>query len=404
MKKNDFNSRPIQGDTKNKFCVQIKVHVKNEKEEVKIQEIFNKHYTSSNTKAFESAISPLKTLWGVHIEHLIQDVKVFHNNLISLNNQNFIVLQKQIKNFVLSHKNLRTTDSEFSFLADFRDIHSLKLLNPTQITRIEIHGFTTRDMCPCCFTHMGLFYDRLKEALQNHLRIEKNSMFYTFIQNLNIPKDNPPIELAFYISSSIQLGLQEFADSIYPSYNYVSGMPIYQNSVDQITKFYPEFSQSFAHLPSEGIFCTFIRDNNPNWSLQYYAPSEEKQWTAKNSSIGKIQIPKSNTKPEFTSNLIKCSLNNGKDCVFTITQQGLLKCKTHSNGRITPNTYTITIPNSNLNFIQDNTFRNLIQPWITEQVFNFAIGKANSLNINEKGFESSDSNFNNFLNSPSLEP
>ena len=377
-----------QNSTKNNFSVQIKIYTA-----TSIREVLNKIYTSSSEEP-ENAIKILQNLWKneTTTSTPIENVQNFHKKLIESNNEAFNTLSSKTKTYIQNHSNLRTIDSEFQFFADFfsHDM-SLNLTERDTITCIEIHGFTTRDMCPCCFTHMGLFYDRLKEALNGPASVNGNSLFYNFIQQIKpfLPQSTQ-VQLAFYISSSIQLGLQEFDGSIYPSY---AGMT-YNNSVKNITKFYPQNEQSEGGSPTEGIFCTFIRDDNPNWSLQYYAPSQQKQWQTKN-----ISFPNNaSTLSAKVAEQIKCSLNNGQTNCSFCNHKGKLKCSIHSEGRVTPGKYTITIPTSNI--IYDGTFRNLISPWITQEVFSFAKAKANTIIIQESplSIESTDLTLNAFLN------
>ena len=316
---------------------------------------------------------------------------------------------QNLQNYMNSHTNFRAPDSEFQFLSnlstyDFNGINIEK-----NIKRIEFHGFTTRDMCPWCFAHISMFYNKLKAYLDSYNAwksdFDKNDYTAVALKNLmtklyklqwdqNVPSQpitfSFAIQLAFYISSSIQLGLQEFDGSIYPSYAGTT----YNNSVKNITKFYPQNEQSEGGSPTEGIFCTFIRDDNPNWSLQYYAPSQQKQWQTKN-----ISFPNNaSTLSAKVAEQIKCSLNNGQTNCSFCNHKGKLKCSIHSEGRVTPGKYTITIPTSNI--IYDGTFRNLISPWITQEVFSFAKAKANTIIIQESplSIESTDLTLNAFLN------
>jgi|GEM_PF-4278411 len=365
MMKNDFNSLRGRNPTSNQFTVKIMLDNTN---------VLAKNVVTSSTENLteQTCIETLKKLSkcidGTKIQDFIEPVITS------------AAPSDKIKTYIRNHPNLRITDSEFKFFATFNSLKFSNLTAGNKITRIEIHGFTTRDMCPCCFTHMGLFYDRLKEALNGPASVNENSLFYNFIQQINsfLPQDTQ-VQLAFYISSSIQLGLQEFAGSIYPSYVGTT----YNNSVKNITKFYPQNEQFpngevlEGESPTEGIFCTFIRDDNPNWSLQYYVPAQQKEWQPKN-------IPFTNnasTLSEEIAKYIKCSLNKGQTNCSFCNHNGKLKCSIHSKGRVTPEKYTITIPTSDI--INDGTFRNLISPWITQEVFSFAKAEANTITIKD---------------------
>lgn len=101
-----------------------------------------------------------------------------------MTNQYIIQIQKEIKTYLGTNSNL-------------------------QLQRIELHGFTTRDMCPCCFQHMQNF---LIQA--NTQQTNKNTFFGNLLTQLN--QENIPV--SFFISSLVELGNQEYKCSRYPSY------------------------------------------------------------------------------------------------------------------------------------------------------------------------------------------
>ena len=356
MMKNIF-AQQKQNDTKNKFIVQIKIYTTSLQKGINNTNVFSKTYESSANPP-KTANNILQTIWGTNFN------TNFHQNLIQLGSEIFNTLPT--KTYIQNHSNLRTIDSEFQFFADFfsQDM-LLRLTERDEITRIEIHGFTTRDMCPCCFTHMGLFYDRLKEALNGPASVNENSLFYNFIQQINpfLPQGSQ-VQLAFYISSSIQLGLQEFDGSIYPSY----AGTMYNNSVKNITKFYTLKKQSEGESPTEGIFCTFIREDNPNWSLQYSPFSKEIY------QIGAIKKPEN-----FDSNLeqnlnkyIKCTGKN--DCTICF-KSNKLSCTKHPIKQGRKASFTVTISKDEADL---PLFRKLLSNEITQEVFSSAKGKSAS--------------------------
>lgn len=446
MMKEDFDPRKKEDKnfTSNKFTVKIKIGKTGD-----FQNFSDKPYTSSSTET-DNATSILQTLWKIETTEssLIKEIRDLqensdessnenfntirdfqkkltehrNKNLTKYSNKNFNALQNysNLKNYIIDHPNLRTTDSEFQFFADFFSQNmTLELNKNDKITRIEIHGFTTRDMCPCCFTHMGLFYDRLKEALNNFSNVQKNSLFYNFIQQIK-DQTHSSIQLAFYISSSIQLGLQEFEGSIYPSYKYTSGTSqelTYKNSVDNITKFYPEKEEDIQEIPKEGIFCTFIRDTDPSWSLQYYTKDdseeqievESRQFSLSRSQYNINDSDKKQIKV-FSSSQNQCDNKEQEACTITC-----YTCSEHELSTISKNPDNIIIKCTEGNSKNDirkqkvklstqpslqniTTFRNLITPWITKKIFNFAKEKADSLTI-EESIDSTDSDFKTFLNS-----
>ena len=218
-----------------------------------------------------------------------------------------------------------------------------------------------------------MFYDRLKEALNNTSSVNANSLFYNFIQQINpfLPQGTQ-VQLAFYISSSIQLGLQEFDGCIYPSYSYTSGIPSQltcKNSVANITKFYPQNEQLEGESPTEGIFCTFLRDDNPSWSLQYSPFSKEVY------PIGAIKKPEnfnSNLEQSLLSKNIKCDWGNDCNICF---KRNKLSCTKHPIAQGGKASFTAIIPKDEADL---PLFRRLLSNEISQEVFSFAKGKAAS--------------------------
>lgn len=81
---------------------------------------------------------------------------------------------------------------------------------------MELHGFTTRDMCPCCFQHMSDFLEQANEK-----QSERTNFFGALIKKLkdigiNCTEGNIPV--TFYISSLVKLGRMEFDCSRYVTY------------------------------------------------------------------------------------------------------------------------------------------------------------------------------------------
>lgn len=124
-----------------------------------------------------------------HVKYRLQDSEMQFLRTITFilrkkKNHYIVQIQKEIKTYLGTNSNL-------------------------QLQRIELHGFTTRDMCPCCFQHMQNF---LIQA--NTQQTREN----TFFGNLLTQSTSKNIPVSFFISSLVELGREEYACSRYPSY------------------------------------------------------------------------------------------------------------------------------------------------------------------------------------------
>ena|GEM_PF-3661430 len=174
-------------------------------------------------------------------------------------------------------RNFRLSDSEMRFLFEITRFNPKTGSNQyieqilqnisagATLQSIELHGFTTRDMCPCCFHHMLGF---LKQANA------KQGFFEILLGNLQTKKHvNIPASLpvSFYISSLVELGGHEYQWSRYSSY-----IPP-DNSVPPAEKI--NFKTPFA-VPNTDLHCIFLRKNVPGDSpfalTQHGKNSEEK--------------------------------------------------------------------------------------------------------------------------------
>lgn len=164
----------------------------------------------------------------------------------------------------------RLKDSEMQFLYEvtltpkhtsnqyiteiIKAINVYQTKNPNlKLDHIELHGFTTRDMCPCCFQHLQNF---LTQA--NTQQTNQTTFFGSLLTQLN--QQNIPI--SFFISSLVELGHTEYQCSRYPSY--------YNTCKEKI---------AMASTPSEKtMHCVFLRKD----VASLLSLKEEKQNEPKN--------------------------------------------------------------------------------------------------------------------------
>ncbi|MFQ6722952.1 MAG: OTU domain-containing protein [Opitutales bacterium] len=188
------------------------------------------------TKAFKSLHNTLNegfneswTSLNTYISRSIQNVKK-HQKVFT----KFRLTDSEMQ-FLHTITNQRNTEEQLAY--SHAIIQSIQNYPNLQLHHIELHGFTTRDMCPCCFQHLQNF---LIQA--NTQQTNPTTFFGSLLTQLN--KSNIPV--SFFISSLVELGHNEYACSRYPSYHNACKEKI-----------------AIASAPSEKtMHCIFLRPNS----------------------------------------------------------------------------------------------------------------------------------------------
>ena len=203
-------------------------------------------------------------------------------------------------------KRYRLTDSEMIFIESINCLKSglnkwieglvNALKGKKNLKEIELHGFTTRDMCPCCFQHVS---DFLKQA--NEKQGENTHFFGALIQRLKAEKimgEVGAIPVTFYISSLVKLGREEFNCSRYANYGN-------KCSEEEKIKISPNKNTQDLH-------CIFLRN-----------PGSKELFTIKDGQENKNAISNANSlTPEYLDEIFNTSLD-GKSAAelnFPITE------------------------------------------------------------------------------------
>lgn len=164
-------------------------------------------YSNPKNSSFEES-QKLKVLHN-KINFGFPDIEDFTKKLLTNENTKLFsyITRKNKKGEQIDFANAyRFNDSEMQFLKailstdedgnnDYLD-SLINLINGRDITSVELHAFTTRDMCPSCYQHVKNFL----------LNFQK--LFLCKIQKTNIP-------VTFFISSLVKLERAELKNSLY---------------------------------------------------------------------------------------------------------------------------------------------------------------------------------------------